>query len=100
MRPTPKLFSFLPLLLVLGTSMGQVTVNANTIKGFFKKKSAPKDTTQATSTASAATGQTAAGQGAATGQTPATAAQASNGSLASYQNYDFIPGNKVLFEDE
>jgi OmpA-OmpF porin, OOP family len=93
MKIIPKLFRFFPLLLIVGTSIGQVTVNANTIKSLFKKKSTPKDTSQTAST-SGATGQTTAGQ------TRATAAQAPTGSLASYQNYDFVPGNKVLFEDE
>ena len=87
---TPKLFRFFPLLLIVGTSMGQVTVNTNTIKSLFKKKSTPKDTTQATSTSAATTAS----------PTPAAASQAPTGSLASYQNYDFVPGNKVLFEDE
>src|ERR1700735_3269494 len=94
MKMTPKFSVFLPLLFVAGASIGQVTVNANTIKGFFKKKSPPKDTAQTPSTSSAATGQTTAGQ------TPATAGQVSPASLTSYQNYDFVPGNKILFEDE
>ena len=94
MKMTPKFFVFLPLLFIAGASIGQVTVNANTIKGFFKKKSPPKDTVQTPSTSSVAAGQTTAGQ------TPATAGQVSPASLTSYQNYDFVPGNKILFEDE
>ena len=31
---------------------------------------------------------------------PSRLAIAPNGSLASYQNYDFVPGNNILFEDE
>jgi outer membrane protein OmpA-like peptidoglycan-associated protein len=93
MKMTSKFFRFFPLLLIVGTSMGQVTVNTNTLKSLFKKKSAPKDTTQATSTTSAAASQNASGQS-------TTASQAPTGSLASYQNYDFVPGNKILFEDE
>jgi len=56
MKMSSKLFGFFPLLLIAGTSIGQVTVNANTIKGFFKKKTPPKDTAQTASTSSAATG--------------------------------------------
>jgi len=105
MKITPKLFGFFPLFLIVGASMGQISVNTNTIKGLFKKKSTPKDTAQAASTTSAATGQSASGQSTTGSQAPMgsqapTASQAPTGSLASYQNYDFVPGNKVLFEDE
>jgi OOP family OmpA-OmpF porin len=96
MKITPKLFGFFPLILIVGTGMGQITVNTNNLKGLFKKKAAPKDTTQTAATASAggATG----GQNASSQS--AAASQAPSGSLASYQNYDFVPGNKVLFEDD
>ena len=90
---TPKLFGFLPLLLVVSTSIGQISVNTNSLKGFFKKKTTPKDTTQAASANSSASAQNASSQSGAASQAP-------TGSLASYQNYDFVPGNKVLFEDE
>src|SRR5580658_1419342 len=93
MKLSPKLFGFFPLLLIVSTSIGQISVNTNSIKGLFKKKSTPKDTTQAASTTSAPAGQNASGQS-------TTASQAPTGSLASYQNYDFVPGNKVLFDDE
>jgi outer membrane protein OmpA-like peptidoglycan-associated protein len=93
MKMTPKLFGFLPLLLVVSTSIGQISVNTNSLKGFFKKKTTPKDTTQAASANSSASAQNASSQSGAASQAP-------TGSLASYQNYDFVPGNKVLFEDE
>jgi OmpA-OmpF porin, OOP family len=93
MKMIQKLFSFFPLVLIVWTSYGQITVNTNSIKGLFKKKSTPKDTTQAASTTSSAATQNASAQSAAASQAP-------TGSLASYQNYDFVPGNKVLFEDE
>ncbi|HXB32702.1 MAG TPA: OmpA family protein [Puia sp.] len=99
MKLSPKLFGFFPLLLIVSTSIGQISVNTNSIKGLFKKKSTPKDTTQAASTTSAPAGQNASGQSTTASQAP-TGGQAPTGSLASYQNYDFVPGNKVLFDDE
>lgn len=67
-----------------------VTGVANGIKGLFKKKAKP-DTSKQVNQAAVVTGQPAGGAGA-----PGTPAAR----LASYQNYDFIPGNKILFEDE
>jgi len=99
MKRTPKLIRFFPLLLIVGTSMGQVTLNTNSLKSLFKKKSASKDTTQTAST-SAAPGQTTAGQSPTAGAQASTGSQGLAGSLTSYQNYDFVPGNKILFEDE
>jgi OmpA-OmpF porin, OOP family len=96
MKITPKIIGFFPLLLIVGTGMGQINVNTNSIKGLFKKKSPPKDTTQATSTNPAAPNTTA--QNGSGPSTPGSTAP--TGTLASYQNYDFVPGNKVLFEDE
>jgi OOP family OmpA-OmpF porin len=124
MKKLLLLFSFFFLLLIIaGKSMGQVTnpgtvvktdasnqtnnnintgVNnglnnvANGVKGLFKKKQkpAPVDTAKHAQVA-ANNGQTAmtAGQSAA-------ANPAFSGSMASYQNYDFVPGTTVLFEDE
>src|SRR5580693_4822688 len=96
MKMSPKLFGFFPLLLIVCSGVGQINVNTNvntsSLKGLFKKKSTPKDTTQAAPTTTGAAAQ---------GSSQSTAAsQAPTGSLASYQNYDFVPGNKVLFEDE
>jgi OmpA-OmpF porin, OOP family len=93
MKVSPKVFGFFPLLLIVSISIGQINVNTNSIKSLFKKKSTPKDTTQAASTTSASAGQNASSQSTAASQAP-------TGSLASYQNYDFVPGNKVLFDDE
>lgn len=70
----------------------------NGVTGLFKKK---KKQPIATDSAKMAQQQSPAQQTAA--QTPAgqTAhAPSFNGSLASYQNYDFVPGNNILFEDE
>jgi OmpA-OmpF porin, OOP family len=95
MKMSPKLLGFLPLLLIACTGIGQINVNTNvntsSLKGLFKKKSPPKDTTQAPAAS--------AGAAQSSGQ-PTAASSAPTGSLASYQNYDFVPGNKVLFEDE
>lgn len=65
----------------------------NGIKGLFKKKNkSPKaDTTKAsTSSASGATGATAAA-GDAAGNAPV--------SLKTYNNYDFVPGDQIIFDD-
>jgi outer membrane protein OmpA-like peptidoglycan-associated protein len=56
------------------------------VKGLFKKKKDDKSTT--TGTASG----TASAVHAAADSTPVT-------SLSTYQNYDFVPGDKILFED-
>ncbi|GGA84786.1 OmpA family protein [Puia dinghuensis] len=68
----------------------------NSLKGLFKKKKKnAADTTQKTvATPTGATG---------TGSSTTSAADASAGaqaSLTSYQNYDFVPGNTILFEDQ
>ena len=82
------------LLLVVPSFMrGQstdLTKTENTIKGLFKKKKPAKtDTTAAAATTggggTAAAGTTASGAG------PLT--------LTTYANYDFVPGEQVIFED-
>ncbi len=66
---------------------------ANGVKGLFKKKQKPNPAdTAKTAQANAASAQPAVTGGGAPG--------APFGSLASYQNYDFVPGNNILFEDE
>jgi len=66
----------------------------NGVKGLFKKKKKPNpaDTAKTTAQPTAPSAQPAVTGGAAPG--------APFGSLASYQNYDFVPGNNILFEDE
>ena len=65
----------------------------NGVKGLFKKKKKPNPAdTAKTAQANAASAQQVATGGGAPG--------APFGSLASYQNYDFVPGNNILFEDE
>jgi OOP family OmpA-OmpF porin len=62
----------------------------NTIKGLFKKKSktAKPDSTAASSASTAAQGTAAAG-----------AASSGPATLKTYSNYDFVPGEQVVFED-
>src|SRR5258708_985394 len=66
------------------------------IKGLFKKKK--KDTTPA---AASATGTAPAGTPAA-GATAGSAQTQTDGpiSLKTYSNYDFVPGDKIIFEDD
>ena len=68
------------------------TVAQNTIKGLFKKKSktAKGDSTAAGSAASSGASGTAATGAASSG--PAT--------FKTYSNYDFVPGEQVVFEDD
>jgi outer membrane protein OmpA-like peptidoglycan-associated protein len=63
----------------------------STIKGLFKKKSktAKADSTAAGSAASPG----------ATGTTAAGAASSGAATLKTYSNYDFVPGEQVVFED-
>ena len=70
---------------------------ANGIKGLFKKKSKP-DTSKHLNQA-AMNNQPAANNQAAAG-TPAMGGGSPAARLSSYQNYDFVPGNNILFEDE
>lgn len=78
-------------------SAGDKTVDK--LKGFFKKKKKPDPPAMAASTgtppAVASTGapatQTASGQGSGSPADPTT--------LTVYSNYDFVPGDQVLFED-
>ncbi len=63
----------------------------NALKGLFKKKK-PAQPAAATPTPAAGTsGTTAAGTGSAAAGGPVT--------LTTYSNYDFVPGDKILFED-
>lgn len=70
------------------------------IKGLFKKKSktSKPDTAKASGTATPAV----TGANAATGASNAAAAADPNApiSLTTYSNYDFVPGDKVIFEDD
>jgi OOP family OmpA-OmpF porin len=67
------------------------------IKGLFKKKKkadpAPASTASATTSAQTANGQT---NGASTGSGAAATGPVS---LKTYSNYDFVPGEKIIFED-
>jgi outer membrane protein OmpA-like peptidoglycan-associated protein len=65
------------------------------IKGLFKKKSKTPKTDSTKTAASAGTASTAA----ATGANTATGATSSPASLAAYSNFDFVPGEQVVFED-
>ncbi len=98
----------LPFLLVAERGVGQTSnsgVNnsinnslnkaGSSLNGLFKKKKKDvKDTTQNNHVNSAVPSATAATA------TAATATQGPQAVLTSYQNYDFVPGNNVLFEDE
>src|ERR1700690_4275886 len=67
------------------------TVAQNTIKGLFKKKSKtakPDSTATGSAASSGATGTAAAG-----------AASSGPATLKTYSNYDFVPGEQVVFED-
>jgi len=69
----------------------------NAIKGLFKKKSKTTKADSAKTTASAAS---AAGtSGAAANAAEGGASQAAPVSLKAYANYDFVPGEQVIFED-
>src|SRR5258708_3041118 len=114
------------LLLIAGRSMGQVTNpgtvvqqdasnHANNdvgnsidnglsktegaIKGLFKKKKkmTHADSVQMMQKQAAANGGPTTS---ATATNTTTTGQGSQTTLASYQNYDFVPGNNILFEDE
>lgn len=104
MKKNPGFLPFLltSFLIVHGTfiraQVNSLTNTENSIKGLFKKKSKPAkvDSTQ-TSAGNTATG-------GATGGTAAANAGA-NGTTAgpltlnTYSNYDFVPGEQVVFED-
>jgi len=74
----------------------------NGIKGLFKKKKKDQPAATAAGTATGTTG--AAGTTGATSANPNTGDQtgAANApvSLKAYSNYDFVPGEKVIFEDD
>jgi OOP family OmpA-OmpF porin len=75
----------------------------NALKGLFKKKNkAPKTDTSKSANASAATAGAQAAGGQPAGTTPGngtnTGAQGPV-SLKTYSNYDFVPGEKVIFDD-
>jgi outer membrane protein OmpA-like peptidoglycan-associated protein len=55
----------------------------NGVKNLFKKKNKPAATAQPNSAAT----------------TDAASANQQTGSIKTYQNYDFVPGDKILFED-
>ncbi len=82
---------------------------SSSIKGLFKKKKKPThaDSVQmaqtqvaAAAAASTTTATTATTASTATAAASATGSQSAVPSLTSYQNYDFVPGNNILFEDE
>ena len=90
-RAAAALLTAILVLVVPSFMRGQVanlTNTENTLKGFFKKKKTAKPDTTATA-AGTTTGSTTAGADATTG--PAT--------LTTYSNYDFVPGEQVVFED-
>jgi len=88
----------LPFFLVFTNTYSQTNSNtANTVIGFFKKKPAPPPPAQPSPQTQPAN---AVGTSA-PGNTTATADQRGQvPTLTSYQNYDFVPGNNILFEDE
>ena len=67
----------------------------NKLKGLFKKKKKPTAADSAKNVATTANSSTSA-NGAAAGQMGASAAP----SFASYQNYDFVPGEQIIFSDD
>lgn len=67
----------------------------STLKGFFKKKKNPTPAATPAATTQPATANTV--DATATG-TPGSSTTLTP--LSSYQNYDFVPGNNILFEDE
>jgi OOP family OmpA-OmpF porin len=69
----------------------------NGVKGLFKKKKKPTAADSAKMVQQQAPAQQTAAQ---TPVSANTQVSSFNGSLASYQNYDFVPGNNILFEDE
>jgi OmpA-OmpF porin, OOP family len=119
MKKTPTAAALLTAVLtfvVPSFMRAQVTINnnlnqtENSIKGLFKKKNktAKADTT-ATAAAGATTAATTAASGTPAGTTgtaatgagaaPAGATGAGPATLATYANYDFVPGEQVIFED-
>ncbi len=78
----------------INSNMNGLNSAANKLKGLFgKKKKMTQNQPAINGTAAATPSDTAT-----TGQ-PSTA-DTSIGRLTSYQNYDFVPGNNILFEDE
>jgi OmpA-OmpF porin, OOP family len=76
----------------------QTTSNtANTVIGFFKKKPASPPPAQPAANATNTQSNT---TNTAPAAAPAIAPDAQQQPLTSYQNYDFVPGNNILFEDE
>ena len=73
------------------------------IKGLFKKKKKAADTAAAKPAATAATPAAAPGTGSAASSGAASAASAASsgsqtGTIAAYKNYDFVPGDKIIFQ--
>jgi OmpA-OmpF porin, OOP family len=69
----------------------------NSIKGLFKKKNKPAQTqTTDTTKSGASTTSSATSNASSPSQTPAAAAP----SLNTYQNYDFVPGDSIVFYDD
>ncbi len=104
MKKNPGFLPFLltTFLIVHGTfiraQVNSLTNTENSIKGLFKKKSKPAkvDSTQ-TSAGSTATGGANGGTAAANAGTTGTTAGPLT--LSAYSNYDFVPGEQVVFED-
>src|SRR6201995_1432920 len=63
----------------------------NAIKGIFKKKPKQQQQPQQPNTAQQQNNSV---------QKPADNAQQQDGSIKVYQNYDFVPGDKIIFDDE
>ncbi|MFI5138219.1 MAG: OmpA family protein [Sphingobacteriales bacterium] len=83
------------LILLVGRSMGQA-INVNNagtvVKSFFQKKKVQTQTTPVQPVQNQAASTTA--------STTLTTGPDTQKTLKSYQNYDFVPGNNILFEDE
>ena len=111
-RLTAALLTATLTIVVPSFMRGQVTNltnTENTIKGLFKKKNKPQkpDSAAAGTAATAATtaATTAGTTGAATAATAPTGTTAAAGTaagpvtLTTYSNYDFVPGEQIIFED-
>ena len=102
-RVTAALLTAVLTIVVPSFMRGQVTSLTNTensIKGLFKKKNKtqkPDSTTAGTGAAgTAGTGTAATGT---SGTTAGAGAAAGPVTLTTYSNYDFVPGEQVVFED-
>jgi len=69
----------------------------NTVKGLFKKKKKPSKADSAKNAAPAAATASTSGTAAGPGNSSATS---STPTFSAYQNYDFIPGEQIIFEDD